>query len=78
MVATYIVQAIVSILTVISWWLMGDKRISGPIMGVVCQMAWTFYAVMSHQWLILPSVLFLGIVSVRNWIKWAKETNTHQ
>lgn len=59
-----------SVITLLHMWLMGNKWKYAPHFGVVIQIPWMIYAIMTEQYgLILGAVGFI-IVNTRNAIKW--------
>lgn len=66
-------QYFLSILTLVSLWLMGNKSKWGPIVGVIGQIFWVWYVINTEQWGLLPGVIAYTVVNVRNYLKWKKE-----
>jgi hypothetical protein len=67
------IQIAASITAGASSWAYGNKRTSGPLLGIISQVPW--WALMVHDglWGLLPAnVLFAGM-HIRNLIKWKKE-----
>jgi hypothetical protein len=64
---------ILSITSMITLWLMGNKNKYAPIVGIVSQILWIYYAVSIKQYgLIIGTVGYL-IIHIRNSFKWIKE-----
>jgi hypothetical protein len=66
-------QYFLSIITGLSIWAMGNKTILGPIIGLITQVFWVIYVIMTSQWGLLPGVILLSAINLRNLIKWLKE-----
>jgi hypothetical protein len=63
---------ILSAMSIAMLWMMGNKSKYGPILGLVNQVAWVWYAVSLEQWGLLPGVAGFTIVHIRNLYKWSK------
>jgi len=68
-----LMQWLLSALLVLNLYLMGNKSIWGPITGVGVQLAWVFYAVATKQYGLVPGVIVLAAINIRNWVKWWKD-----
>ena len=62
-----------SILTIIAFWLVGNKNKWGQVMFIFNQIAWWPLIYSTEQWGLIPLNIFMTIVSIRNSIKWFKE-----
>ena len=64
-----------SITSIAMVWLMGNKTIYGPIMGLISQFFWFAYLVIFWEdaWGLTPAVVAFTIVHIRNLIKWRKK-----
>ena len=66
-------QLLASTTTVASMWLMGNRSLYGPAMGVISELVWGAVIVHSALWGLLPLCLFLVAVNARNWMKWRRD-----
>jgi nicotinamide riboside transporter PnuC len=67
---------VLSLLAIVSLYLMGNRNIWGPIIGAVSQFVWLYYSWQTRQYGFIPSVLVLLAVNVRNLIKWRKRNES--
>lgn len=59
-----------SILSILTFWLMGYKTVWGPGIGIITQLAWVWFVFAKKQWGLFPaSVIILG-VNIRNFFLW--------
>jgi hypothetical protein len=61
---------VISIFSLISLWLVGNKNKWGWVVGILNQILWTIYAIRLQQWGLLIGVVAYTIVNVRNLIRW--------
>jgi len=54
-------------------WLMGNKSIWGPRLGLANQVLWAIYVVATEQWGLLPGVAMYAVVHARNLARWRRE-----
>ncbi len=64
---------ILSALSLLSLWLMGNKIKLGIVVGLANQLLWVVYAVMLKQYGLLIGVIAYTIIHIRNLAKWSKE-----
>lgn len=64
---------ILSALSLLSLWLMGNKNKLGIVVGLANQLLWVVYAVMLKQYGLLIGVIAYTIIHIRNLAKWSKE-----
>ena len=64
---------ILSALSLLSLWLMGNKNKLGIVVGLANQLLWVVYAVMLKQYGLLIGVIAYMIIHIRNLAKWSKE-----
>jgi len=64
---------ILSALSLLSLWLMGNKNKLGMVVGLANQLLWVVYAVMLKQYGLLIGVIAYTIIHIRNLAKWSKE-----
>ena len=62
-----------SALSLLSLWLMGNKNKLGIVVGLANQLLWVVYAVMLKQYGLLIGVIAYTIIHIRNLAKWSKE-----
>lgn len=63
-------QIAASITTLASMWLMGNKSVAGPIVGLVSQIAWAGLIWTSQLWGIVPITVAATFIHARNLRKW--------
>lgn len=63
---------ILSVLSLLSLWLLGNKNKLGFAVGVINQLLWIYYALLLKQYGLLVGVIAYTIVNIRNWVKWGK------
>jgi len=66
---------VLSIVSLISLWLIGNKNKYGFVVAILNQVLWVWYAVMLKQYGLLIGVVAYTIIHVRNLIKWSKDKN---
>ncbi len=64
---------VLSILSVLMLWLMGNKSRYGPIVGIVAQVLWIIYVLKIEEYGLLLGVIAYTIVHIRNFWKWHTE-----
>ena len=64
---------VLSIVSLISLWLIGNKNKYGFVVAILNQILWTWYAIMLKQYGLLIGVVAYTIIHVRNLIKCSKE-----
>lgn len=65
---------ILSVFSVLSLWLMGDKNIYGIVIGLIGQLLWIVYAIFLKEYGLLIGVFAYTAVHIRNLVKWVQET----
>lgn len=65
---------VLSALSLISLWLMGNKSVWGIIVGLLTQILWIIYALLLEQYGLLIGVVAYTVIHVRNLLKWTKES----
>ena len=60
---------VLSALSLISLWLMGNKSVWGIIVGLLTQILWIIYALMLEQYGLLIGVVAYTVIHVRNLLK---------
>lgn len=63
---------IISVTSCFMLWLMGNKSVYGPMVGVANQVLWIIYVIWTSQWGLLLGVSLYTIVHLRNLIKWMR------
>jgi len=51
-------------------WVMGNKSIWGPRIGIANQILWIVYAVGTEQWGLLPGIAIYTAIHARNLLRW--------
>ena len=51
-------------------WVMGNKSVWGPRIGLMNQVLWLAYVIGTRQWGLLPGVIIYTVVHLRNLRKW--------
>jgi hypothetical protein len=65
---------IISITSCVMLWMMGNKSIFGPILGIINQGLWIFYVVWTGQWGLLLGVSLYTVIHIRNLAKWKRSS----
>ena len=63
----------ISVVTLISAWLIGNKSVWGQRIGLAANACWWFYVIFFQRWGLAPMQIVFTIMSIRNLIKWEKE-----
>ncbi len=71
----YILSWVCSLSSITMIYLMGNRSIAGPIVGLASQFAWAGFTVASGQHGLWPGVIGFAVVHGRNLIKWKKENS---
>lgn len=62
----------VTILSIISMWLLGEKKKSGWLYKLASQLAWGVLAVQKQLWGFIPLAVLTGMIAGINYYKWSK------
>jgi hypothetical protein len=73
MTVAILFQIAASVTTLTAWWQMGNKSLSGPIWGIVSQVAWFGMVASNGLWILLPMVSVFMLMHIRNLRKWLRE-----
>lgn len=68
---------LLSLLTIYSAVLAGDKKPSAWTVGIANQLLWAAWIIASETWGMLPMNIVLAVIFVRNFIKWRRESWFH-
>jgi hypothetical protein len=60
-----------ALMTMIMFWLMGNKKLAGPIFGILTQVVWIIYATMLESWAMLIVSIIIMVIHIRNIILWS-------
>ncbi len=60
-------------ISILMLWLMGNKSRWGPIVGIVTQVLWLIYVLNTEQHGLLIGTVAYAVIHVRNLRKWNKE-----
>ena len=63
---------LLSAITILSLWLMGNKSIWGPRVGLLACIPWTIYSYITGDWGLFPGTIAIAIVHARNLYLWSK------
>lgn len=66
-------QFAAAITTLASMWLMGDHKLSGPVFGLVSQIAWAALIFYDELWGLAPVTAAMLLVHSRNFSKWRRD-----
>jgi hypothetical protein len=59
-----------SVLGILAMWQVGNKRLLGWVLGVVCELTWIAYAYYTRQpWFYVGSLAYIAVY-LRNWRRW--------
>lgn len=64
---------LLSIVSLVTLWLIGNKNKAGFILGLLNQILWIWYALMLKQYGLLVGVMAYAVIYIRNLIKWNKD-----
>jgi nicotinamide riboside transporter PnuC len=75
-----IAQLLASVLTMASMWLMGNRSVWGPVLGLVSQVPWLVTILTAQTWGLLPVCIAMVAIHSRNILLWeARElTELHE
>lgn len=60
----------ISILTIITMWLAGDKHEFAPVMGLIAETGWFVWIISYHHWGLLLLNIVLFVLYARMYKKW--------
>ena len=63
---------ILSFSSALMLWLMGNKSVWGPRVGLVVQVLWMYYAIATRAYGLIPGVIMFSIIHLRNSVLWQK------
>lgn len=69
-----VTEILISIITLISAWFIGNKNVWGQRIGLLANLAWWFYVLAFKRYGLVPMEIFFTIMCIRNLIKWEKES----
>ena len=64
---------LLSIISLVTLWLIGNKNKAGFVLGLLNQVLWIWYALMLKQYGLLVGVIAYAAIYIRNLIKWSKD-----
>lgn len=73
--ASVITEISISVITLASAWLIGNKSVWGQRLGLLANLCWWFYVLAFKRYGLIPMETVFTIMTVRNLIKWEKEKN---
>lgn len=62
---------ILSLCSTVMLWLMGNKSIWGPRVGLAVQVLWLYFAIESKNYGLVPGVAMFAFVHIRNLHRWS-------
>ena len=65
---------ILSGLSLLTLWLMGNKSKHAPLVGILSQIIWFYFVFSTNQIGFLPGVIAYTVIHVRNAVKWYRES----
>jgi hypothetical protein len=68
-----VMQAFVTLVTVASYLLAGNKKASGWLLTIGANAVWVIYALGTRQYFLCLGCVLLTIVCIRNWKLWTDE-----
>lgn len=68
-----ITELLISVITIISAWFIGNKSVCGQRLALLANLAWWFYVVVFKRYGFIPMEIFFTIITIRNLIKWEIE-----
>ena len=66
------IEIITSILTIMTFWLMGNKWKYAPIAGILAQIFWIAFVIMTRSWGLGIAAVFILYIHIINLIKWTR------
>jgi hypothetical protein len=66
---------ILSIISMVMLWLMGNKNKYAPLIGILSQVLWIYYAISIKQYGLLIGTIGYLIIHIRNAVKWNAKNN---
>jgi hypothetical protein len=63
---------ILSAVSCVMLWLMGNKSRWGPAFGIFNQVLWVAYVLVTRQWGFLPGCVLYTVIHARNWRRWTR------
>jgi hypothetical protein len=73
MTFAFALQCAASVTTILSMWLMGNRSLAGPAVGLVSQVVWCGVIGTGNLWGLSPITACLCVVHTRNLVKWYRE-----
>jgi hypothetical protein len=73
MISSTSYELLISGVTIISAWYIGNKNVWGQRLGLFCNILWWLYVFIYHRWGFMPVEIFFTIITIRNLVKWEKE-----
>jgi nicotinamide riboside transporter PnuC len=67
-------EIIISIITLISAYLIGNKNVWGQRVGLIANIVWWIYILTYKRYGLIPMEFFYSIMTIRNLIKWERES----
>lgn len=71
-----LVAAVLSVNQLVAYWLAGNKHEAAWWLGIAGGLPWLAFMLLSGIWGMLPLVVGLQVIYVRNLIRWRREART--
>ncbi len=68
-----ITELIISSVTLLSGWFIGNKNVWGQRLAVLANVGWWFYIIAFKHWGLVPMEIGFTVIVIRNLVKWEKE-----
>jgi len=68
--ALKLIPWVLSGLACVTLWLMGNKNVWGPRIGLASQLLWAYYTIITKQWGLVPGMLLYAVIHARNLWRW--------
>jgi hypothetical protein len=66
-------EFLISIITLIAAWFIGNKSVWGQRIGLLANPAWWFYVLVFKRYGFIPMEIAFTVMQIRNLIKWEHE-----
>ena len=76
MEASTITELIISVVTLISAYFIGNKSVWGQRLGLLSNFGWWFYVLTFERWGLVPMEVFFTAMCIRNLLKWERESES--
>lgn len=77
MLTEQVIAFAVPLVVAVSVYLCGRRVAAGWLVGLVAQVGFALYAVLTHHWGWLLQPTLLGPLFARNWLRWRRDEDAH-